>query len=263
MQNVDFSNDATRQGINQWVSGETNKKIENLLAEPLDPMTRMILVNAIYFKGDWAKKFDAKDTKKEKFFRSDGSSVDVDMMNMVEDLNMDHIHELKTRVLELPYKGKSLSMLIFLPYEKDGLANLEAGLKANHLMNLQWSRRTYQEVVVAFPRFILEESASLSDTLSRMGMSEVFSGGRADLSKMDGTRGLFLSRVIHKAFIEVNEEGSEAVAATSGDIVMSDPPEFRADHPFLFMIRCNRTKSVLFMGKMENPPATKGGREEL
>ena len=181
MQNEDFHNDATREGINKWVSDQTNMKIKNLLAEPLDPMTRLILVNAIYFKGDWAKKFDAKDTRKGTFYRSDGSPVDVDMMYMVEDLYTYHIRELQTRVLELPYKGKSMSMVIFLPYEDDGLANLEAGITANHLMNLQWSRRNYENVALVLPRFNLEESASLSDTLSGMGMSDVFNSDRADL----------------------------------------------------------------------------------
>ena len=257
LQNVDFSNDATRQGINKWVSDETNKKIENLLAEPLDPLTRMILVNAIYFKGDWAKKFDAKDTKKEKFYRSDGSSVDVDMMNMEKEFSMDYIRELKTKVLELPYKGESLSMIILLPDDKDGLGNLEAGLTADHLMKLRLNPHGRNDVVVALPRFILEESASLGETLSNMGVSEAFIDVRADFSKMDGTRKLFLSEVIHKAFIEVNEEGSEAAAATAVVMMYNCIPqvlEFRADHPFLFAIRCNRTKSFLFMGKMENPP---------
>ena len=260
MQNVDFSNDATRQGINQWVSDETNKKIENLLAEPLDPMTRMVLVNAIYFKGDWAKKFDAKDTKKEKFYRSDDSSVDVDMMNMKKKFSMDYIRDLKTKVLELPYKGASLSMILLLPDDKDGLAKLESALTADHLMKLRVNPHGRNDVVVALPRFILEESASLGETLCSMGMSEVFNSGHADLSQMDGTRNLFLSKVVHKAFIEVNEEGSEAAAATAAVILCCSMPrvlEFRADHPFLFMIRCNRTKSFLFMGKMENPPTAR------
>ena len=259
MQNVDFNNDATRQGINKWVSDQTNKKIENLLNDPLDPLTRMILVNAIYFKGDWAMKFDAKDTKKKKFYRSDGSSVDVDMMNMKKRFRMYFIHELHTKVLELPYKGESLSMILLLPDDKDGLAKLEAGLTADQLMELWLTPHSRSEIVVALPRFILEKSANLGETLANMGMSDVFAGGRADFSKMDGTHNLFLSEVIHKAFIEVNEEGSEAAAATA--VIMkkkSKKPhalEFRADHPFLFMIRCNRSKSLLFMGKIENPPA--------
>ena len=262
---MDFSNDATRQGINQWVSDETNKKIENLLADPLDPLTRMILVNAIYFKGDWAIKFDAKDTKKEKFYRTDGSSVDVDMMNMKKKFSMDYIRELKTKVLELPYKGESLSMILLLPDNKDGLSKLEAELTADHLANLRFNPRSRNDVVVALPRFKLEESASLGETLSTMGMSEGFVEGRADFTKMDGTRNLYLSKVLHKAFIEVNEEGSEAAAATAAIMMARSMPrvsEFRADHPFLFMIRCNRTKSLLFVGKMENPTVS-AGKEEL
>ena len=262
-QNVDFSNDNIRQEINRWVSEQTNEKIKNLIAEPLDPEIRLILVNAIYFKGDWAKKFSTESTHKKKFYRSDGSSVDVDMMHMMKKFHMDYIDELNTTVLELPYKGESMSMVIFLPANKDGLAKLEAGLTASHLMNLRWNQRTYQEVRVALPRFNLEQSASLSETLSDMGMPEVFSGGHADLSKMEGTHNLFLSEVVHKAFIEVNEEGSEAAAATGGIVILSAPPTFHADHPFLFVIRCNRSKSVLFMGKMEDPPVAKPGREEL
>ena len=224
----------------------------------------MILVNAIYFKGDWAKKFDAKDTKKEKFYRSDGSSVDVDMMNMEKEFSMDYIRELKTKVLELPYKGGSLSMFILLPDDKDGLVKLESGLTADHLANLQHNPLSDDDIMVALPRLKLMESASLGETLSNMGMPEVFSEGTADLSKMGGTRNLYVSKVIHKACIEVNEEGSEAAAATAVSIVcysLRMGMEFRADHPFLFIIRCNSTKSVLFMGKMESPHVSVRGDE--
>ena len=219
----------------------------------------MVLVNAVYFKGDWAMKFDAKNTKKEKFHCSDGSSMDVDMMNMKKKFSMDYIRDLKTKALELPYKGESLSMIILLPDDKDGLANLEAGLTADHLANLRHHPHSRNDVKVALPRFKLKESASLKETLSNMGMLEVFSDSKSDLSKMDGTRNLFLSKVVHKAFIEVNEEGSEAAAATAAVVMLRSMPmvrEFRADHPFLFMIRCNRTKSLLFMGKMESPSAS-------
>ena len=257
---LDFSDDATRLGINQWVSGVTNKKIENFLAEPLNPSTRMILVNAIYFKGDWAKKFDITDTKKEKFYLCDGSSVDTDMMNMKKKFNMDYIRELNAKVLELPYKGHSLSMILLLPDDKDGLANLEARLTAEHLLKLQWNPGDQLDVMVSLPRFKLDASASLGRTLSDMGMPALFIAGIADLSKMDGARDLFVSDVIHKAFIEVNEEGSEAAAATAVifafGCAMPRVLEFRADHPFLFAIRCNHTGSLLFMGKVENPPVT-------
>ena len=216
----------------------------------------MVLVNAIYFKGDWVEKFDAKITTKQKFYCSDGCSVYVDMMYMKKKFSMDYISELKTKALELPYKGESLSMIILLPDDKDGLANLEANLTADHLANLRLHPHSQNDVKVALPRFKLEESASLKETLSNMGMLEVFSDSKSDLSKMDGTHNLFLSKVVHKTFIEVNEEGSEAAAATAA-IVMAQCAsmalEFRADHPFLFIVHCNCTRSLLFMGKVESP----------
>ena len=150
-----------------------------------------------------------------------------------------------------------------MPNDKKGLAKLEAGLTAKHLMKLKWNSSDRMYVEVALPRFMMEESASLGCVLEHMGMSKLFTEGRADLSKMDGSRELFVSGVMHKAFIEVNEEGSEAAAATA--VVMlgcgmlsRHVLEFRADHPFLFIIRCNRTNSLLFMGKTETPLVATG-----
>ena len=258
MQNVDFSNDATRQGINQWVSDETNKKIENLLAKALGPMTRMILVNAIYFKGDWAKKFDAKDTKKEKFYRSDGSSVDVDMVNMKKKFSMDYIRDLKTKVLELPYKGESLSMIILLPDDKDGLAKLESALTADHLMKLRVNPHGRNDVVVALPRFISEESASLGKTLCNMGMGGIqqrpcwpIKNGwhTQSLPVEGGTQSFYRS--------EWGRQWSCGSYSCNNTDQLHASVGVPCRSSFSFMIRCNRTKSFLFMGKMENPPTAR------
>jgi len=261
LENVDFINETekTRQQINQWVEDRTNEKIKDLIPEGvLNALTRLVLTNAIYFKGDWASQFDKDNTKDADFFISPDKTVTAPLMHQKEYFKYGQTDTLE--LLELPYKGDDLSMLVLLPKEKDGLAALEKELTAENLT--AWQKRMYKkEVLVYLPKFKMTSEFSLNDTLKAMGMSDAFDQLKADFSGMDGTKNLYISAVLHKAFVEVNEEGTEAAAATG--VVMglrsmpAPPPVFRADHPFVFIIKDNNTDSILFVGRVTDPTAGK------
>jgi serpin B len=217
-----------------------------------------VLVNAIYFKGDWALPFDEKQTKQEQFYPGQAEPVLVPMMTVKDDFRYGDTPLLQ--VLELPYAGRDLSMLVLLPKERTGLGDLEQSLNLENLK--QWTRALRsREVQVFLPKFKLESEFDLKSTLQRLGIRDAFDARRADLSGMDGRpHWLSIGTAVHKAYIEVNEEGTEAAAATAIGIratsiapVRPQPVVFRADHPFVYVIRDNRTQSILFMGKVTNP----------
>ena len=251
---VDYKNDTegARQIINAWVEEETEKKIRELIPKDiLDSLTRLVLTNAIYFKGDWDVQFTANDTKQENFW-SPQEQFAIPMMTRKGKYRYKESSDLQ--ILELPYVGGKLSMLVLLPRKKDGLPILENQLTADFLSKATkdlWEL----DVVVHLPKFKVEAAFTLNDPLITLGMPDAF-GDKADFSGMDGAKELYIGFVIHKAFIDVNEEGTEAAAATA--VVMqrqafSQPIEFRADHPFLFFIRENQTGSVLFLGRVTQP----------
>ncbi len=251
---VDFKTNAggARQAINTWVEDQTNEKIKDLIGEGvLDSLTRLVLVNAIYFKGDWASQFDAEATCDAPFHLTEEKSVQVPMMSQKADFGFAETDDFEA--LELPYEGGDLSMLVLLPSNGNTTESLVQKLSPDTLSGLSFRK---QELVVNLPKFKLESSFDLGGTLQQMGMTDAFSDA-ADFSGMDGTRELFISAVLHKAFVEVNEEGTEAAAATA--VVMklrSVPPpprQFIADHPFLFFIRENSTGAILFMGRVMDP----------
>ena len=253
---VDYAADpeAARQQINAWVEEKTREKIKELLKPPhVTPLTTMILVNAIYFKGNWASQFDPEDTDDGPFYRLTGDAVKASMMRQKARFGYRETDDLQ--VLELPYVGGDLSMLVLLPREQDGLPALEAALTVENLA--LWTQRLHaSEVQVLLPRFKLSGEFDLGETLKAMGMVDAF--GAADFSGMTGQRDLFISAVVHKAFVDVNEEGTEAAAATA--VVMGrgfapPPPIFKADHPFLFLLRENNSGSVLFLGRVVDPTA--------
>jgi len=257
LENLDFikETEKSRQTINQWVEDKTNEKIKDLIPEgALDAMTRLVLTNAIYFKGDWALKFDPAATKDTPFHISADKTVTAPLMYQKEKFKYGQMDALQ--ILELPYKGDDLSMLVLLPKAKDGLANMEKELTADNLTKWQKQMRK-QEVEVFLPKFKMTSEFGLSDTLAKMGMTDAFIAGKADFSGMDGTKELFISAVLHKAFVEVNEEGTEAAAATGVMIgltsIPAPPPVFRADRPFVFMIKDNPTNSILFVGRVADP----------
>ena len=259
---LDFAGDTegARQTINGWVEEKTREKIRDLIAQGnLDPLTRMVLVNAIYFKGSWASRFDAARTEEADFQVAADSTVKVPMMAQTRKYSYAEMDD--GQVLKLPYEGGDLSMLVVLPREKAGLAALEAGLSLERLA--EWtSQLAEREVRVLLPKFKLTwGAAELNRNLMALGMTDAFDDKRADFSGMDGRMGwLYIGLVLHKAFMEVNEEGTEAAAATA--VVMKyrsiskPPPEFRADHPFLFLIQEEETGAILFLGRVADPSKT-------
>ena len=256
---LDFVGDpsGSRQTINQWVEDQTANKIKDVIpAGCIDDLTTLILVNAIYFKGDWKHKFEEKNTKKEKFIVNDEESFDVDMMHLYEDLDFAVNRELDCRIVELPYGNRDLSMFILLPEKPNQLNVLEEKLTPE-VLQASLKKMSNVNVNLSMPKFKLEDQFSLNNMLSTLGMKDVFIKGKADLSGMDGSKELYVSNVLHKSFIEVNEKGTEAAAATAIQISCCCMPvtmDFKANRPFLFLIRDNRSKSILFLGRMLRPP---------
>lgn len=253
---VDFKRDteSARATINAWVEKETKGKIKDIIAPGvLSDLTRLVLTNAIYFKGNWAKQFDKDKTKESPFTLLNGEKIDVLMMNQRAELN--YMETENFQGLELPYVDSDLSMIILLPKKIDSLGELEKSLTAENL--LSWTEKLHKsEVIVSFPKFKMTSQFSLNDVLKSMGMNDAFSK-KADFSGMDGKKDLLISAVIHQAFVDVNEEGTEAAAATVVVMKLKSAPVkilvFQADHPFIFLIRDNHSGSILFMGRLMNP----------
>jgi len=261
--NLDFiaKPEESRLTINRWVEDQTNDKIKDLLpGGSITPLTRLVITNAVYFKGTWVKQFDEKKTTVEDFRTGSGTIVQIPMMqNTGSNATFGYTETGNLQVLRMPYEsgtGKQLSMVALLPEDGD-LAALEQSLSASTLTGLEQNITTRQ-VMVYFPKFTMETKYSLPRTLSDMGMPTAFTGD-ADFSGMDGTRELSIADVIHQAFVEVNEEGTEAAAATAVVVGLSSAPMegtipvFRADHPFLFIIQDDETGLILFMGRVEHP----------
>ncbi|XP_076731629.1 leukocyte elastase inhibitor isoform X2 [Maylandia zebra] len=262
---VDFIGDpeACRAAINSWVEQQTENKIKDLLKPgTVNKDTRLALVNAVYFKGNWRNPFKEANTKEMPFEIRQNETVPVQMMHQRKKLPYNYIADHDLQILELPYVGEELSMFILLPKESsDGsgpLLKLEKELTQERLN--EWTDRKNMEVdsevLLHLPKFKLEEDYELNEPLAKLGMKNVFCAGRADLSGMNGEPGLFLSTMAHKAFVEVNEEGTEATAATGAVIKLESfipDTHFTADHPFLFFIRYNETKSILFFGRFSSP----------
>jgi len=248
--------EAARKKINTWVEQNTNNKIRDLIQKGLlDYRTRLVLTDAIYFKGNWANQFKKKDTEDLPFNVAPGKSVIVPMMTQKH--RFKYMENDNLQILKMPYAGDDLSMIILLPREVDGLVGLEAELTIENLNT--WMRRLVKrEVQVFLPKFEMTSQFSLGETLASMGMPDAFSMS-ADFSGMDGTTKLYISAVVHKAFVAVDEEGTEAAAATAVVMRMKAMPRpplvFRADHPFVFMIRDNLSGSILFLGRVTDPTA--------
>ncbi|XP_047424421.1 leukocyte elastase inhibitor-like isoform X2 [Mugil cephalus] len=265
LEKVDFAGnaEAARLNINSWVEKQTRDKIKNLLASGVvNSMTRMVLVNAIYFKGNWDRQFQESETQDAPFRLSKNSTKQVKMMHQKAKFPLTYIADVSCQVLELPYKEKELSMLIFLPMDIEdsttGLEKLEKALTYENFV--EWTRPDMMdtgEVQVGLPRFKLEEKYDMKSVLVSMGMEDAFDMARSDFSGMSPGNDLVLSEVVHKAFVEVNEEGTEAAAATGAIMMLRcapmRPSSFIADHPFLFFIRHNPSMSVLFAGRYCSP----------
>jgi len=258
-ENLDFvtRSEESRKTINSWVEEKTNDKIKNLLPEgSINDLTRAVITNAVYFLGNWTVQFDETLTREDDFKISEQETAKVPMMNVEQNFNYGSTDDLQ--ILQMSYKGEDLSMLVLLPKEND-LQSLEKKLSVENLN--QWkSNLMKKQVNVYMPKFKLETTYSLNDDLATMGMPSVFDPESADLSGIDGQKDLYVTGVFHKAFVAVDEKGTEAAAATgivSGVTSIQPPPEiFRADHPFIFLIQDDRTGLILFMGKVIDP--TKG-----
>ena len=258
LNHVDFAKDseAARKKINMWVEQKTNDKIQKLIKPGMiTSLTRLVLTNAIYFKGEWTNQFEEELTQENPFYVTPETIVDVQMMNQEERYKYFEGDELQ--VVEVPYKGDDLSMVILLPAKKDGLTELENSVNTDRLQ--EWMNAlAWRQVSVFFPKFTMTCEFQLRSVLADMGMPIAFTE-EADFSGMTGEKDLFISRVVHKAFVDVSEEGTEAAAATGvimelTSVVEPTPPAvFRADHPFLFMIRDNHSGSILFIGRLVDP----------
>ncbi|RLI99150.1 MAG: serpin family protein [Candidatus Aenigmatarchaeota archaeon] len=256
--NVDFveETEKSRQTINTFIKEQTNNKIKELIPEGvLDKMTRLVLTNAIYFKGTWKLEFDKSDTSNQNFKITSTNIVKVPMMRMEPDktaFNYADIGELQ--ILELPYKGEDISMLILLPSEN--LESIEPSLTSQKLKEYKNQMKKTKLAAIYIPKFEFDSKYFMKDTLSALGMPTAFSFG-ADFSGMDGTLNLYIGKVIHQAYIKVDEKGTEAAAATA--VVMYEksaamPKDiFRADRPFIFIIQEKETENILFMGRVTDP----------
>jgi serpin B len=257
--NLDFAGDSegARQTINHWVEKETQEKIKDLIARGiLNGQTRLVLTNAIYFKGLWDEPFKKDVTKEETFRAANGNTPKVPMMNRTGQYGYAETEDLQA--LSLLYSGKELELVVLLP-KHDDLKSLEKKLSADMVSGVL-SKISREKVIVSLPRFKTTAQFELSDMLKGMGMPLAF-GPDADFSGLTLSRErLAISKVIHKAFVDVNEEGTEAAAATAVIVTRAaaiinpkPPPVFRADHPFIHLIRDTRTGSILFLGRVNDP----------
>ena len=261
LKNVDFIDPAerekTRHEINLWVAQKTNERIQDILAPgTLTDRTRLVLVNAIYFYGDWAYPFEKHATSPKDFILIGGSKYRVPFMNQKKSYR--YYEDDNIKAIEIPYKDDKACMMIILPHATDGITILDQSFNEKFFRKIS-DEFTFEQVHLSLPKFETTYEISLGETLSDMGMPRAFSDLGADFSGMTGKRDLYISDVIHKAFIKVDEKGTEAAAATA--VVMeiaiarpqSDIKIFNADHPFIFCIKDNTTGSILFMGRMMKP----------
>jgi serpin B len=254
---TDFSMpEEARQRINGWVEKETRDRIKDLIPRgELDRLTVMVLTNAIYFKSAWMNPFARAATADQPFFKADGTKAPVKLMTVQEHAPYHETDEVQ--VVELPYEKRELSMVVVLPRKADGLAKVEAALTAETLA--AWAAAAKPaNTRVYLPRFKIEWERELKSDLMDMGMKLAFTAG-ADFGGMHtGSEKIMISKVIHKAFVDVDEVGTEAAAATAvimkrASAVFGEPKVFRADRPFLFAIRENKTGSLLFLGRYTGP----------
>jgi len=257
--NLDFIQEPeqSRQTINSFIEEQTNNKIKDIIPEGvINPLTRLILTNAIYFKGTWEWEFDKSDTNEQDFKITSENIVKTQMMYMKPDkaeFNYADIENLQ--ILELPYKGEKISMLILLPAKN--LDGMESSLTKEKLNEYKSQMEKTRLDAIYLPKFEFDTKSSMKNTLITLGMPTAFSEN-ADFSGMDGTTDLVIGEVIHQAYVKVNEEGTEAAAATVVAMEIKSAigsPEniFRADHPFIFIIQEKETGNILFMGKVIDP----------
>ncbi|MGD8700690.1 MAG: serpin family protein [Gemmatimonadales bacterium] len=251
---LDFAAPDAAATINDWVSSKTQGRIDQIVAPPISPDLVMFLINAIYFKGDWSRPFDKERTRPAPFTLTDGSQKQVDMMFYPQPDSVYVYSDAGVTVLDLPYGGRAYSMTIVLPAEGTDVRSLVGSLAAE-----AWRRWTeelrVERAIVSMPKFTLEYELELSEALKALGMGVAFDPAAADFTRIySGDERVFISKVKHKTFVDVNEEGTEAAAATSVEVgVTSLPPMIAVDRPFVFAIREKLSGTILFLGVIEDP----------
>jgi serpin B len=256
---VDFTRDpeGARRTINQWAEKETENKIKDLVPPGLiNPLTRLVLANAIYFDAKWLSPFAKDGTRPAPFTLASGQKVDVETMH--ETLPAGYAEEGGWQVVELPYRDRNMAMDVLLP-SSGALREADQSLDAARLASLL-GRLKRQSVALSLPQFTYESSFNLNDALSAMGMPDAFDRDRADFSGMDGKRDLLIGFVVHKALVRVDEEGTEAAAATAVGMQLKAAPAaprvVDVDRPFLFLVRDTKTGTMLFVGRVMDPRGT-------
>ncbi|XP_062034060.1 serpin I2 [Lepus europaeus] len=265
---VDFQDArACAETISTWVESKTDGKIKDMFSdEEFGPLTRLVLVNAIYFKGDWKQKFRKEDTQLMSFTKKDGSAIVIPMMKALLRAKYGYFSEfsINYQVLELPYKGDEFSLIIILPAEGVNIEEVENLITAHQI--LEWfSEMHEEEVEISMPRFKVEQKLDFKEALYSLNVTELFSSG-CDLSGITDSSEVYVSNVMQKVFFEINEDGSEAAASTGMHIptIMSlARHQFIANHPFLFIMKNNPTESILFMGRVTNPDTEKMNGRDL
>ncbi|XP_004858507.1 serpin B12 [Heterocephalus glaber] len=264
IESVDFqkSTEKSRQMINFWVESQCQGKIKELFSkDTINDATVLVLVNAVYFKAKWEKYFDCKNTVDAPFFLNENEQKSVKMMNQKGLYRIGFIEELQAQILEMRYTIGKLSMFILLPSPSADnvkvLQELERKISYEKLVAWSGSENMSEEtVVISFPQFTLEDTYDLKAVIQDMGITDIFDETKADLTGISPSRSLHLSKILHKTFVEVDEDGTQA-AATSGAVgVEKSLPswvEFNANHPFLFFIRHNKTQTILFCGRVCSP----------
>jgi serpin B len=253
---LDFNSPSAANTINDWVYENTSGRIEEIVDSPIDPLTIMFLINAIYFKADWASQFDKDLTRDAPFFLEDGSQTTVEMMRHEDEVSINFYYDWDEhiQVIDLPYGGQAYSMTILLPEESDGIADL-----IEELTHDQWNgwiaALDSTSRYVSMPKFTLEYELTMNDVLSALGMSIAFDPNAADFTNMYAPGGAYISKVKHKTYVDVDEEGTEAAAVTSVEIGLTSagPQPIVIDRPFVFAIRENHSGTILFVGKMLDP----------
>ena len=249
---VNFATDEGRLEINDWVKSKTQDRIEELLVPgSITSLTKMVITNTIYFKGLWEYPFELENTYDGDFVVDPTNTVTVPMMTYDHKMNLNYISTDQMQMLQMPYRGNSFSMLIILPHDAVKIQSVEDSLTLDNLELWKSQLGDLRGINIHIPKFTLDTEYNLKKILPDMGISLVF--GPADLSGITGYKGLFVSEAVHKAFVEVNELGTEAAAATAINLNESGGVLFKADHPFIFLIQDNISNDILFIGKIVDP----------
>ncbi|XP_032167041.1 serpin B13 isoform X3 [Mustela erminea] len=257
---VDFVNaaDETRKKINSWVESQTNEKIKDLFPDgSLNSFTKLVLVNIVYFKGQWDREFKKENTKEEEFWLNKSTSKSVPMMTQCHSFSFNFLEDLQAQILGIPYKNNDLSMFVLLPNDIDGLDKIIDQITPEKL--IEWTSPGHMKernVILHLPRFEVEDGYDLEAVLSAMGMGEAFSVCRADYPGMSSHSRLHAQKFLHRSFVVVTEEGTESSAATSVGFALTSAPgceHFHCNHPFLFFIKHQESNSILFFGRFSSP----------